>query len=106
MSVTRTQYNSTLLDMDGKMNPEPSVGDTVRSFYSSKSIGIVIDRPTPIESTVLWNDYVNPFERLIRPAPVNYAQIANELVTVQPMTGPSALAFYLDYTFKNEDDPR
>ena len=104
MSVTRNQYNSTLLDMDGKMNPEPVVGDAVRSFYSPKSIGIVIDRPTPIESTVLWNDYKNPLEGRLRSAPVNYTQTANELVTVQPMTGPSALTFYLDYTFKNEDE--
>lgn len=33
--------------------------------------------------------------------------IANQMFTVQPMTGPSALPFYLDYTFgsgsKNEE---
>ena len=25
--------------------------------------------------------------------------IANDIITVQPMTGPTALTFYLDYTF-------
>ena len=34
--------------------------------------------------------------------------IANDIITVQPMTGPTALTFYLDYTFpsgsKDEED--
>jgi len=25
--------------------------------------------------------------------------IANDIITVQPMTGPTALTFYLDYTY-------
>lgn len=45
----------------------------------------------------LFENFANFAMPLVRK--VNYQKIANDLVSVQPMTLPSGALFYLDYTY-------
>ena len=65
MREVKQHNNSTLLSMDGKMNPEPQVGDMVRNFYQSKQIGVVIEVIDRVQSKVLWGEYTDPYSGYI-----------------------------------------
>ena len=61
MSEVREHNNSTLLSEDGKMNPEPRVGDMVRNFYNHNDVGTVVEVIDRVQSKVLWAKYHNPY---------------------------------------------
>lgn len=103
MSSVKEHNNSTLLSMDGKLNPEPQVGDMVRNFYQFKQIGIVIELIDKVQSKVLWGEYTNPWESFVRPLTKNYIQISSDMFPVQPMPA-SALPFYLNH--RNKDSKK
>ena len=65
MSKVKEHNNSTLLSLDNKLNPEPQVGDMVRSFYKSSQIGVVIEVIDKVQSKVLWGEYHDPYSGLI-----------------------------------------
>ena len=65
MSEVREHYNSTLLSLDNKMNPEPQVGDQVRNLYSVNNIGLVVEIISQNKCKVLWGEYHDPYSRLV-----------------------------------------
>jgi len=61
MSEVRTRHNSTLMDLNEKLNPSVQVGDIVRNFYSNKDIGVVIEKVDEASSRVLWSTFYDPY---------------------------------------------
>lgn len=65
MSIIKEHYNSTLLSLDNKMNPELQVGDQVRNLYSVNNIGLVVEIISQTKCKVLWGEYHDPYSNLI-----------------------------------------
>ena len=92
----------------------PRVGQQVRHASYQDILGIVLRLIPPLTEDddnsyklkVLWSSPV-PGETFQFPQvrKVFPALVANELVSVQPMTLPSGLVFYLDYTYNSGSTP-
>jgi hypothetical protein len=65
MSIIKEHYNSTLLSLDNKMNPELQVGDQVRSLYSINNLGLILKVLPENRCSVLWEKYDDPYSQLI-----------------------------------------
>lgn len=65
MSIIKEHYNSTLLSLDNKMNPEPQVGDQVRNLYSINNLGLILKVLPGDRCSVLWEKYDDPYSNLI-----------------------------------------
>ena len=65
MSIIKEHYNSTLLSLDNKMNPEPQVGDQVRNLYSINNLGLILKVLPENRCSVLWEKYDDPYSNLI-----------------------------------------
>ena len=84
-------------------------GECVKHKSYPTSFGIVVSRcwgpsDKPMQITVMWTCWpkeVGDFGSMVMPLirRVQPSLIANELVSVQPMTLPAGLIFYLDYTY-------
>jgi hypothetical protein len=81
--------------------PEPRLkpGDWVRDF-NLDGVGMVV-AVTEDQITILWSEepkrpagFAFPNVRRVQPG-----LIANQLVSVQPMTAPTGLIFYMDYVY-------
>jgi hypothetical protein len=107
MSKVNIQYNSSLLDLDGRIIPvQPQIGDLVRYFYNNKNVGIVVELIDNLQSKILWSNFSNPWERVVSgPLSVNYSysQIAQDTFQIQPMP-QGALPFYLDEVEKRMNE--
>ena len=57
MSIIKEYYNSTLLSLDNKMNPELQVGDQVRNLYSINNLGLILKVLPENRCSVLWEKY-------------------------------------------------
>ena len=57
MSIIKEHYNSTLLSLDNKMNPELQVGDQVRNLYSINNLGLILKVLPENRCSVLWEKY-------------------------------------------------
>ena len=57
MSIIKEHYNSTLLSLDNKMNPELKVGDQVRNLYSINNLGLILKVLPENRCSVLWEKY-------------------------------------------------
>ncbi len=82
----------------------PLVPGTLVTKPSHKgSIGtIVAVKNNGKEVVVLWsNEGVSPFAGFVFPAVTRLfgPLVAQDLVSIQPMTAPTGLVFYLDYTY-------
>ena len=112
MSELRDMHVTTLLTPDGKLKDEDTVGvgDMVRYLYApSTSSGVIVEIIDEITVKVLWSQFSNPWDGVIRPlGGVPYAQVAKQMFSVQPMPLPSALVFYLDECEKrlNEEEKK
>ena len=105
MSNIRIMDTRTLVTIEGKFCFDPQPGDLVRFYLASDSLGMVVEKIDENNTRVLWGNFVNPFDNIVRPITRNYTQIAQQAFTVQPMP-PGALPFYLDHMCKDEkDDP-
>lgn len=80
-------------------------GEWVKGRSSAGGKGMIV-AVGDAEITILWS--VEPASGVQMPVPrrVNMNLIANEIVKVQPMSLPSGLIFYLDYTYgaTNKDE--
>jgi hypothetical protein len=65
VSIIKEHYNSTLLSLDNKMNPEPQVGDQVRNLYSINNLGLILKVLPENRCSVLWEKYDDPYSNLI-----------------------------------------
>ena len=65
MSIIKEHYNSTLLSLDNKMNPELQVGDQVRNLYSINNLGLILKVLPENRCSVLWEKYDDPYSQLI-----------------------------------------
>lgn len=65
MSIVKEHYNSTLLSLDNKMNPELQVGDQVRNLYSINNLGLILKVLPENRCSVLWEKYDDPYSNLI-----------------------------------------
>ena len=65
MSIIKEHYNSTLLSLDNKMNPELQVGDQVRNLYSINNLGLILKVLPENRCSVLWEKYDDPYSNLI-----------------------------------------
>ena len=89
---------------------EPSTALVVEVLEGGFYNVLVEEQIHKLSDDYIWNkkeDCVKPFTILLSTKRVFPSRIANQMITVQPMTAPSALLFYLDYTFgsgsKNEE---
>lgn len=86
MGEVREHYNSTLLDMDGGLNPEPKVGEMVRNIYKHTQVGVVVKVLSRLKSNVLWAAYSNPWkqnffdQKITLPGELNYISIDLKVV--------------------------
>jgi len=90
---------------------EPTTGLVVEVLEGGFYNVLVEEQIHKLSDDRIWN---NKHECIKPPPFFPYVQrlfpglIANQMITVQPMTGPTALTFYLDYTFpsgsKEEED--
>jgi hypothetical protein len=65
MSIIKEHYNSTLLSLDNKMNPELQVGDQVRNLYSINNLGLILKVLPENRCSVLWEKYDDPYSNLV-----------------------------------------
>jgi len=65
VSIIKEHYNSTLLSLDNKMNPELQVGDQVRNLYSINNLGLILKVLPENRCSVLWEKYDDPYSNLI-----------------------------------------
>jgi hypothetical protein len=90
---------------DCSLDYAPTVGQQVRHVRNLQVLGIVLkilpgDAQRGETYKVLWSDsfsdHTFAFPRVRR----QYSQlIANDIVSIQPMSLPAGLIFYLDYTY-------
>jgi len=90
---------------------EPTTGLVVEVLEGGFYNVLVEEQIHKLSDDRIWNnkdECIKPppfFPKVQRMFP---GLIANDIITVQPMTGPTALTFYLDYTFpsgsKDEED--
>jgi hypothetical protein len=77
----------------------------VSFLYGATSLGMITE---VLEDgnvcRVLWANYSNCFENVIRHVNINYTAIAQQLFTVQPMSTPSALTFFIDLANRAPND--
>jgi hypothetical protein len=75
-------------------------GLRVRHSFDRKSDGIII-AITNDQISVMWTVEPEPFRDFIAPLirRVSPGLIANQIISVQPMTAPVGGVFYMDYTY-------
>jgi hypothetical protein len=90
---------------------EPTTGLVVEVLEGGFYNVLVEEQIHKLSDDRIWNNK----HECIKPPPffpgmrrIFPGLIANDMITVQPMTGPTALTFYLDYSFpsgsKDEED--
>lgn len=85
-------------------------GTMVRLKGWDKSLGVALTRcwvydDKPMQVLVLWTHPPGLFQ-LPNIRRVSPGLIANQLVSVQPMTAPSGLVFFLDYQYGSGSKPQ
>jgi len=68
-----------------------------------ESLGTVVEKIDENNTKVLWSNFKNPFDNIVRPITRNYAQISQQMFQVQPMP-QGATPFYLDHRFGEKKD--
>ena len=100
MSEVRKHFISTLLSLDtNTFSIDPQPGDMVRFYMTPDSFGMVVEKINDDECEVLWSNFSNPWDKVVRPVGLNYSQITQQTFQVQPMP-QGALPFYLDMVEK------
>lgn len=103
MSDIRIMDTSTLVTLEGKFCSDPQPGDMIRYYMAPKSLGTVVEKIDENNHKVLWSNFKNPFDNIVRPITRNYTQISQQMFQVQPMP-QGAIPFYLDHMCKDEKD--
>lgn len=103
MSEIRTMDTRTLVTLEGKFCSDPQPGDLVRFYMAPESLGTVVEKIDENNTKVLWSNFKNPFDNIMRPITRNYAQISQQMFQVQPMP-QGAIPFYLDHRFGEKKD--
>ena len=103
MSKIRTMNTSTLVTLEGKFCSDPQPGDMIRYYMAPESLGTVVEKIDENNTKVLWSNFKNPFDNIVRPLTRNYAQISQQMFQVQPMP-QGAIPFYLDHRFGEKKD--
>ena len=100
MSEVRKHFISTLVNLDtNTFSIDPQPGDMVRFYMDLNSIGTVVEKIDENNAKVLWSNFKNPFDNIVRSITRNYTQISQQTFQVQPMP-PGTLPFYLDMVEK------
>jgi hypothetical protein len=103
MSKIRTMGISVLFTMEGEFCSDPQPGDMVSFYMAPGSLGTIVKKISENQVEVLWSNFKNPFDNIVRPLTRNYTQISQQVFQVQPMP-QGAIPFYLDHRFGEKKD--
>lgn len=102
MSQIRIMNTNTLVTIEGKFCSDPQPGDMIRYYMAPRSLGTVVEKIDENNTKVLWSNFKNPFDNIVRHITRNYTQISQQMFQVQPMP-QGAIPFYLDNMIKKEE---